>query len=212
MGDTWYYAAGGKSVGPHTLEDIQQLMASGIIKPADHVCSDGQTWERAGDVRVLQATPAPVTTHLGYSSPPGGPLVTFRAAELLKQAGGWAYISAIMLFISCGLMILVGLLCIVVGAVGMGAARPQFTTVLGGVYYLIMGGLFIPAAVLLFRHATRAKAFARVRTEQTLEQALDAHRAYWKYITILTFTMIGLIILSCIGGMIFGFMAAAARR
>jgi hypothetical protein len=134
---------------------------------------------------------------LGYVAPAtGGTMVTPRAVEMLRQTVPWVRIMAILMFIGSGLMLLAGAAMFPVGlAVRGGGGPPAFL----GCIYIPFALLYIVPALFLWRYAAHAKAFAITRHEQSLEEALQAQKSFWKFVAITALVVIGLYILVILG-------------
>jgi Family of unknown function (DUF5362) len=111
-------------------------------------------------------------------------------ADILRRTQPWVRLMAIMLFISVGLMVLCGL---AVGAMGVFSGEPGMAALM--VIYPLMGLLYLFPGIYLTRYASHIGGYvANLQTVQ-LELALDAQRAFWKFIGILTIIAIGLSLL-----------------
>src|ERR1043165_3947077 len=55
----WYISKGGKLKGPFTLEQMQDLVKTGELKPTDLVCPQGGAPKQASKVWGLFPTPSP---------------------------------------------------------------------------------------------------------------------------------------------------------
>lgn len=107
----------------------------------------------------------------------------------------WVRLCSILLFVSAALMIVVGGLAGVMGAVALGGGAE--TAVLAIVYPL-MGLLYLIPALYLFRYATRIGDYLTGGQDVQLELALDAQRSFWKFVGILSVIMIVLAVLGII--------------
>jgi len=102
-------------------------------------------------------------------------------ADVLRRTQPWVRLMAIMLFISVAIMVLSGL---AVGTFGLfsgeaGMAALMFIYPLCGLLYLFPG-------IYLTRYASHIGGYLGNPQPAQLELALDAQRAFWKYVGILT--------------------------
>ena len=131
---------------------------------------------------------------LGYVAPAtGATIVTPRVVELLGQTVPWVRIMAILMFIGSGLMLLAAAAMVLLGMTVRGAGGPQAFI---GCIYIPFALLYIVPAIFLWRYAAHAKAFCITRHEQSLEEALQAQKSFWKFVAITALVVIGLYILA----------------
>jgi hypothetical protein len=102
-------------------------------------------------------------------------------SRILQQTQPWARLMGIMGFFAVGLMILAGL---GVGVVGIATQRPEFVMLM--VTYPLIAVLYIFPSMYLMRYANRIGEFVEQGQQHQLEAALDAQRAFWKFIGIVT--------------------------
>jgi hypothetical protein len=138
-----------------------------------------------------------------------------RVPDILRRTVPWVRLMSVMLFISCGVMVLGGLAFGIGLALGMAGSSSQpgpfgaAPAVVGGFFYACMGLINLIPAVFLWRFANHAKAYAVGATAARLEQALDAQRSYWKFMGIF---MIVAMVLMLVVGVIAGIGAAIFMR
>jgi ABC-type glycerol-3-phosphate transport system permease component len=138
-----------------------------------------------------------------------------RIPDILRRTVPWVRFMSVLLFISCGVMMIGGLLFTIAMAVGLASAsdRPggAVPAVAAGLAYCGMGLINLIPAVFLMRFAGRAKAYVAAQTTDHLEQALDAQRSYWKFMGI--FMIVGFVGAICVFviAAIAGFMFYRAR-
>lgn len=111
-------------------------------------------------------------------------------ADILRRTQPWVRLMAITLFISVGLMVLCGL---AVGAMGVFSGEPSMAALM--VIYPLMGLLYLFPGIYLTRYASHIGGYVANPQIVQLELALDAQRAFWKFIGILTIIAIGLSLL-----------------
>jgi hypothetical protein len=97
----WFYSQGGQQLGPVDIASLQQLAASGQLKPGDLVWTQGMpAWQPSAQVAgIFQTGPTPppiLATPIGYATPtpyvPGPSLGDNAGARWLLPVGrsGWA--------------------------------------------------------------------------------------------------------------------------
>jgi hypothetical protein len=129
-----------------------------------------------------------------------------RVPLLLGQTAPWAYLLAIVGFLSVALMIVVG---IGAGAVGLATGRAE-TVILMAIYPLSALIYFFPSLYML-QYAKRSRRFAR--DEQSLaelEAALDAQRKFFKFAGIATVLAVAFGVLLFVGVVLFSLLTRAS--
>jgi Family of unknown function (DUF5362) len=101
-------------------------------------------------------------------------------ADILRRTQPWVRLMAIVLFISVAIMVLSGL---AAGAFGLFSGEPgmaalMFVYPLGGLLYLFPG-------IYLTRYASHIGGYLSNPQTAQLELALDAQRAFWKFVGVL---------------------------
>jgi hypothetical protein len=146
---------------------------------------------------------------LGYDPPPFAPApaatLSPSIARILQDTQPWARTMGIMGFIIVGFMILGGL---AAGIVGIATGNLQSVMLM--VIYPVLGILYIVPSMYLVRYANRIRDFVAQGHVSQLESALDAQRAFWKFVGVLTIISIALSILAVMAAIVFGILAAAA--
>ena len=107
--------------------------------------------------------------------------------RILKETQPWARLMGIIGFVSVALMILGGLGAGVAGAL---TRNPQMAALL--IVYPLMAALYVFPSMHLMRYANRIRDFVAQGQPAQLEAALDAQRAFWKFVGVLT--LIGLLL------------------
>jgi hypothetical protein len=111
-------------------------------------------------------------------------------ADILRRTQPWVRLVAILLFISVAFMVLSGL---AVGMMGLfsgesGMAALMFVYPLAGLLYLFPG-------IYLTRYASHIGGYIANPQSAQLELALDAQRAFWKFVGVLAIVAIALSLL-----------------
>jgi hypothetical protein len=207
MSETWYHLVDGQTVGPLLFSDLQQMAAAGTLKPADRISTNGEAWQPASDVTGLlfappplpppfppSTTSAPTAQNLSYQAPyASGPPISARVVELFGQTARWVRIMSVILFVSIGLMLVVGAIMLLMQLVHAGPSAEGPPGVLGLAYF-VMSAFYIPPAIFLHRYAGAAKMFSRLRDDESLEKAVEAQKSFWKFVAVLALVIIGLYI------------------
>jgi hypothetical protein len=149
------------------------------------------------------------TETLGYELPPFAPApaatLSPSIARILTDTQPWARTMGILGFVTVGFMILGGL---AAGVVGVATGNLQSVMLM--IFYPVLGILYIVPSMYLLRYANRIRDFAAQGHISQLESALDAQRAFWKFVGILTIISISVSILAVMAAIVFGILAAAA--
>ena len=107
----------------------------------------------------------------------------------------WVRLCSILLFISAALMIVVGGLAGVMGAVALGGGAE---TAALAIVYPVTGLLYLIPALYLFRYANRIGEYLSGGQEVQLELAIDAQRSFWKFVGILSVIAIVIFVLGIV--------------
>ena len=149
------------------------------------------------------------TETLGYEPPPFAPApaaaLSPSIARILTDTQPWARTMGILGFVTVGFMILGGL---AAGVVGVATGNLQSVMLM--IFYPALGILYIVPSMYLLRYANRIGDFVAQGHVSQLESALDAQRAFWKFVGILTIISIALSVLAVMAAIVFGILAAAA--
>ena len=114
-------------------------------------------------------------------------LALSEVSRILGQTQPWARLMAILGFVTVGMMLLVGL----GSAVAVLATQSGQAALLMAVYPL-MAVLYVLPSIYLMRYANRIRDFLAQGQQHQLEAALEAQRAFWKFIGI--FTLVSLVL------------------
>ena len=155
---------------------------------------------RAEEPPVAEYQASPIESPLPDTPPLGGVPV------LLGRTAPWAYLLAIVGFLSVGLMIVVG---IGAGAVGLATGRAE-TVILMVIYPLSALVYFFPSLYML-QYAKRSRKFAQGgQSLAELEAALDAQRRFFKFAGIATVVGVAFGVLLFVGVVLFSLLARAS--
>lgn len=143
----------------------------------------------------------PIALPLPDTPPLGG------VPRLLGRTAPWAYLLAIVGFLSVALMIVVG---IGAGAVGLATGRAE-TAILMVIYPLSALIYFFPSLYML-QYAKRSRKFAQGgQSLAELEAALDAQRKFFKFAGLATVLAVALGVLMFVGVVLFSALARASH-
>ena len=127
------------------------------------------------------------------------------AREYVRSAGKWMQFMAILLCISVAFMFLGGIMMMATSGLmssfdypGMFAGFP----IVMGIMYLIIAGVYIYPALLLFRAAKAAKEAVEFNNNEQMVEFLRNNKAFWKFCGIFTIACFGLCILAGFVGVI----------
>lgn len=129
-------------------------------------------------------------------SHPHASTISPAVIEPLRRTKGWARFLSVLGYIGSALMILGGIGMIAGAAMGGMAAGGKSGLYAGvplgimGAIYIVMSLLYVVPAVLLGRYATRIGGLMQRQTELDLIATLDAQRAFWKFVGVLTLVVL----------------------
>lgn len=110
-----------------------------------------------------------------------------EVSRILGQTQPWARLMGILGFVTVGMMLLFGL----GAAVAVLATQGGEAALLLAVYPL-MAVLYVLPSIYLMRYANRIRDFIAQGQQHQLEAALDAQRAFWKFMGI--FALVSLVL------------------
>lgn len=231
-----YIARDGAQQGPFSIEQINAMLASGQLRPADHAWWEGCTeWvplQKAPGVALpaaAAAVPAPAVPASVYAPPrgaiaPGGSFtaqVSPGSIQALRETRPWVLLLAVLGLIGTGLMLLAGVAMAVMGA-GFGASMPSSPAMPGfggtgffvgiGILYLIMALLYFYPILKLLKFSGAISRLNRSGALADLEEALRQQKSFWKFIGILAVVMIVLYVVAAIVVGAGAFSAASSVR
>lgn len=228
----WYYSTGGSErAGPVSVDDLRNAIASGALAPQVLVWTEGMAqWQTAREIPALVTTVASAGSQyaqpqqyaaaseyaqpqyaqaIGYESPSSGSVVaTERVLQLLQQTKPWVRFMSVMAFIGAGLMIVVGFFVLVAGGIAASSYRSsnQPPLMLLSLVYFVLGGVYIAPAVFLGRFASRIGTLLKMRRSVDLEAAMEAQKSFWRFMGIMTITVIVLYFVGIAIAVVFGVM------
>ena len=126
----------------------------------------------------------------------------------LRRTRPWVRFLSIFGFVTAGLMCVIGL---IGGAIGL-VTQTIETAVL--VVYLPLALLYVFPSLSLFKYANRIRDFGTNGDALQLELALDAQRAFWKFVGVLTLVslvlMVALLVMAALVGVVAGIVSSQA--
>ncbi|GMO26100.1 MAG: hypothetical protein Ta2B_06100 [Termitinemataceae bacterium] len=146
-----------------------------------------------------------------------GGTLSDNAIAHLKDASPWIRFLAIVGYIGCGFMVLVGIVMLIVGAATANLDFPDLSefaygTMLEGIlksFTGIIGFFYIGSAVIAFFPAkflwtfgSKLRNFIQSNSANELELALKNNKSFWKYTGILTIVSLAIIPITFIIGII----------
>lgn len=232
-----YVVINGTQQGPFSIEQINAMLASRQIRPADlswwEGCANWVPIAMAPDVVLPAASsPSPQSVPGSVYAPPAGSIintpsksaeVSHGTVEALRQTRPWVLFLAILGLVVTGLMLLGGLVMLAGGAVAatqaassMGPSGPGAAGFMGGfmavmaVMYLVMAVLYLFPIIKLFKYAGAIARLSRSGAVRDLEDALQQQKSFWKFLGIMVLVIFTLYILAIIAFVVFGAGAAGA--
>lgn len=134
------------------------------------------------------------TPQSDLSGPQAGADISQQVVDKLAGTRPWALFLAILAFVGAGFTILGGLILMIAGsAVGFGesaAAGVGFGVI--GFFYIVMAAVYLIPAIFLARFASRIKDVIDQPNNDTLVEALEQQRKFWKFIGVLTIVGVAL--------------------
>ena len=124
-------------------------------------------------------------------------------ADILRRTQPWTRLMGVLGFIMVGFMMVVG----IVGGLA-GLATGDATALMLLFLYPVMALLYIFPSLYLVRYSRRIREFVAGGQGSQLEAALDAQRAFWKFLGILTVISIVMGVLAVLIAVVAGFAIA----
>ena len=121
-------------------------------------------------------------------------------SRILGQTQPWARLMGILGFVTVGMTLLFGL----GAAVAIVATQGWEAAFLSAVYPL-MAAMYVPPSIYLTRYANRIGDFIAQGQQHQLEAALDAQRAFWKFMGIFALVSLVLAGLATLVALLLGF-------
>ncbi len=142
---------------------------------------------------------------------PAGPALPGEIARHLIGTAPWARFMAVLGFIGMGFLALVGLAMLTFGFPVWGEHGAGGLRFLG-VFYLAMAAIYLIPLLPLNRFAGAAGRLKTTRTYDTVVEALEQSRSFWKRVGILSLIGMAITILGLLGGIAVAIIASLAGR
>jgi hypothetical protein len=212
--------------------ELKQLIGTGQLPPEVLVWRPGLAeWTKASlipELQVIRLDPpaplapapegrnlfeAPKAVALSDSEPTSleAKAAVAGALEALRATKPWARFLGVLGIIGISLMVLVSIAMAFMSRGGFKGMPAPLRVVLP-IVYLLMGAFQIPPAIYLNRYASRIGALLQSHAPEDLAKALEAQKAFWRYVGIFALVMIclyAMVIVIVVGAA--GF-AATGRR
>lgn len=138
--------------------------------------------------------------------------LTTESISYLAEAGKWGRFLAIMGFIMCGIIVLIGLFASsIFSMMSNMTGSPSAMAGLGGmvtVIYLLIALFYFYPCLTLYRFSTNAIEAARSRSTENVTMALKNLKANFKFVGIVTIVILSIYVLA----IIFGIFVASSMR
>ncbi len=132
-----------------------------------------------------------------------------QSLEYFRESAKWAKFIAIVGFIGCGLMVLVGLFAGTIIAASMSMAMGAYSGLGGGTFtviYLLFAAIWFFPCLYLYRFASQMQTALNSNEQEKLAGSLKNLKSYFRFIGILIIVMLGFYALA----FVFGIIAAVA--
>lgn len=177
----------------------QQFTYGGVQSAAPSQPSQTPSY-MSGPHGVASSPPPPQDPFSGaYTAPSRAPTtadrITANMGAYLRQTRPWVILVAVLMFIYCGIIVILGL----VGMVGLaGRGGPGSCT---GLLFVLISLLYLIPGIYLIGYANAIGSFLRSGSAGDMESALKAQKSFWKFVGILIIIGLALAILGfMIGG------------
>lgn len=141
----------------------------------------------------------PRTSGDGIEDPGDEAAVSPGTILYLRRTRPWVRFFSVLCFIGVALWLLVGL--------GSSAITGDRTSGLEMALSLLFAFLFLIPGVHLARYGSRIGRLTREPGVEHLERALEAQKSFWRFLSIVCVTFVGLYVLAIAGGIVFGILA-----
>jgi hypothetical protein len=225
MSESWNYVQNGKPQGPVTEAELKQLIATGQVPGDGLVWSPGMAgWVKASQVPGLALPPpAPELPGNPFDPPRAAVLAVpepssmeARAAvagalDALRATKPWARFLGVLGILGTVLMVALAILMVSLSR-GPFKAMPPAMRLVMPVLYLVMAALQLPPVVFLNRYATRIGTLLKRQTPGDLAGALEAQKAFWKYVGISALVVLCIYVVLALFAAGMGVFATLARH
>lgn len=137
--------------------------------------------------------------------------VSETAVEMLRQTRPWVLFLAILAFIGCAGMLLVGLMMIGVALIAPSSGPEKGLQAAIGAVYLPMAALYVYPAIKMWTYGSAIARLTSSRATEDLEAALSQQKSLWKFMGIAAIVVIGLYVLVFVGALVVGVAAGLGK-
>jgi hypothetical protein len=229
MGEPWNYVQNGKPQGPVAEEELKRLIAAGQMQRECLVWRPGMPdWLKASQVPGLlpvpDLPPPPVPEQRSPFEPPQAVVLSIPepsslqaqaavagALEALRATKPWARFMGVLGILGVSVTVLGAILMATLSR-GPFKGLPAPLRVVLPLAYLLLGAFQIPPVVYLNRYASRIGVLLESHAPEDLARALDAQKAFWKYLGIFALVMLCLYALLFLFGATMAALAHGGRR
>jgi hypothetical protein len=145
--------------------------------------------------------------------------VTAQMRQYLAQMQPWVRLMSVLTFLAAAFAGIIGVFVALVGTVAGIATRDTSGSgigVLGGVlfgwFYILLGAVYIPPGLFLYRTASAIKRMKAGDPTTALEDALKNQKSFWRFVGILSLVAIAIAILVMIAGIIAAVLVPILER
>jgi hypothetical protein len=155
------------------------------------------------------AAPSPygVAAYPAAPIPQGAPAaVTELTVDLLRRTRPWVLFLAILAFVGCGLIVVMGVITVAAGFLASSGADafPKFL----GLLYLPFAVLYVYPAIKLWKYGSAIGRLVASPTPAELEAALAEQKSFWKYTGVVAAVVLALYAVGIAVAIMVGIVAA----
>ena len=129
-------------------------------------------------------------------------VLSTAAITSLRRTRPWVRFMSMVGFVSAGLMVVIGL---IGGAIGVVTQNAEAAVL---IVYPPLALLYVFPSLYLFKYANRIRDFGTNGDALQLELALDAQRAFWKFVGVLTLVGLALTVVLMVMAAVVGIVAS----
>lgn len=151
----------------------------------------------------------------GMGGPGNGPndAALMAILDSMKKTRPWVLFLAILGFLGAGGMVMLGLMMMAMGSAmsSLTKAMPGFGAWIG-IFYIVLGGIYVVPSILLFRYGSSIGDFSRSGGSlDALAGAVQKQTTFWRFVGIGTAVLMGLYVVAIVIGVIVGVATAVGR-
>ncbi len=196
----WYYLINGQKHGPTTLSQLQMMVSTGTLNPADYACQEGAAdWSRVDMVPELMS----VIRGAGGGGGSGGgsedkkAAVAKRVVNAFVESRAWTLFLGILILVYAALLLTLGIWVLAAGSEG---GRGGGFAIGMGITWMVSAIVWGVGAMMLIQHSGTLRRFASDGSEKKLVIVAESLARFWLYVSIvaivyLIMTITGLILI-----------------